>query len=506
MAFIKEDEFVPGAWNAMCDRCGRKRKSTQLRKMWNNLYVCEEHYEERHPQDFVRAKPEKPAPEWIRPDQPCVMVADACPTLRITGPLLLTAGVAETFSYEATGVLKDRTYVLDETISGFITPPEVVVGPGRTRGTFTFTTGVVGAGQVLRLVATDLCEASLPGIDVAAGGPPPVAGFYGLRAGSGTASFRKAINFALGNGTSSIASSPFEYAFPIITQEEWAANVGATTSGHFQDFESYYAIAQPNAGGLPRPGISLTYTSAANGVEVSLSSATGLLLRNEPPDANRNEADFGDGRFSTSYVLPGVGDPVPSDGGRVSAEIFDLTVTFNRPVAAFGFYINDAGDFEATLSMTASLVGGGSTVIPIPYEYDENLDGVADGVRPFSVLEGSVGFVGITADNSDSLFTGMTLVLAGGFATDYTAFDNLVFVTPEELPAARISLGDTIQFTDTSTGEPTAWAWNFGDGTLSTLQNPTKTYAAPGTYNVSLLVSNGAGSDSVVRNGYVVVT
>ena len=31
-------------------------------------------------------------------------------------------------------------------------------------------------------------------------------------------------------------------------------------------------------------------------------------------------------------------------------------------------------------------------------------------------------------------------------------------------------------FTDTSTGEPTAWTWDFGDGATSDVQNPVHTF------------------------------
>ncbi len=54
----------------------------------------------------------------------------------------------------------------------------------------------------------------------------------------------------------------------------------------------------------------------------------------------------------------------------------------------------------------------------------------------------------------------------------------------------------TIQFTDTSLGDLVSREWNFGDGTNSTGINPVHTYAAPGTYTVTLTVTNAAGSDS----------
>jgi PKD repeat protein len=60
-----------------------------------------------------------------------------------------------------------------------------------------------------------------------------------------------------------------------------------------------------------------------------------------------------------------------------------------------------------------------------------------------------------------------------------------------------------VQFTDTSTGAPTSWTWNFGDGASSTSQNPSHTYAAAGTYAVALTVANATGSDTVTKSGLI---
>lgn len=57
----------------------------------------------------------------------------------------------------------------------------------------------------------------------------------------------------------------------------------------------------------------------------------------------------------------------------------------------------------------------------------------------------------------------------------------------------------TILFTDTSTpgsAPVTAWSWSFGDGGTSTTQNPSHTYAAAGSFNVSLAVTTSVGSNS----------
>jgi PKD repeat protein len=63
-----------------------------------------------------------------------------------------------------------------------------------------------------------------------------------------------------------------------------------------------------------------------------------------------------------------------------------------------------------------------------------------------------------------------------------------------------------VKFTDTSTGEPTKWKWNFGDGTTSTKQNPKHEYSKAGSYTVKLTVTNDEGSDTVARTSYIVVT
>ncbi len=54
----------------------------------------------------------------------------------------------------------------------------------------------------------------------------------------------------------------------------------------------------------------------------------------------------------------------------------------------------------------------------------------------------------------------------------------------------------SIKFTDTSTGSPTSWLWDFGDENTSTEQNPTYTYYKAGNYTVTLTVSNADGTDS----------
>jgi len=63
-------------------------------------------------------------------------------------------------------------------------------------------------------------------------------------------------------------------------------------------------------------------------------------------------------------------------------------------------------------------------------------------------------------------------------------------------------------FSDQSTNNPTSWAWFFPGGTpsTSTVQNPLGVcYATPGSYDVTLVVSNLSGNDTIVMADYMTV-
>lgn len=63
----------------------------------------------------------------------------------------------------------------------------------------------------------------------------------------------------------------------------------------------------------------------------------------------------------------------------------------------------------------------------------------------------------------------------------------------------------TVNFTDSSLAQVTAWSWAFGDGQTSTAQNPSHTYTAAGTYTVTLTVTGPGGSDSAGQPDYITV-
>jgi hypothetical protein len=103
------------------------------------------------------------------------------------------------------------------------------------------------------------------------------------------------------------------------------------------------------------------------------------------------------------------------------------------------------------------------------------------------------GWSGSNGTNSVSASAGATggnITVSADNACGSSAVQSLVVtVTPD--PVAAFSSTTNLlaaTFTDQSSGA-TSWSWNFGDQNTSTLQNPTHTYAAAGTYNVCLIAT-----------------
>jgi hypothetical protein len=67
-------------------------------------------------------------------------------------------------------------------------------------------------------------------------------------------------------------------------------------------------------------------------------------------------------------------------------------------------------------------------------------------------------------------------------------------------------IGLEVNFTDKSTGLPTDWKWDFGDGEYSTEQNPTHIYNQEGVYSIILKVENNDSRDSIIKKNLILVS
>jgi len=156
-----------------------------------------------------------------------------------------------------------------------------------------------------------------------------------------------------------------------------------------------------------------------------------------------------------------------------------------------GFSCNSSGgaihEKTSPLGNISFATGAGTTVIE-------------DSDSPF------VHNVSSTKQNVDSR-TGIA-ILASNTHTGYYwhAFETIAPANPSGPPTAGFTASPTtgvvplsVTFTDTTTGAPTSWSWDFGDGSGSTVQNPTHTYSVAGTYVAKLTAGNAFGSSTATR-------
>jgi PKD repeat protein len=66
-----------------------------------------------------------------------------------------------------------------------------------------------------------------------------------------------------------------------------------------------------------------------------------------------------------------------------------------------------------------------------------------------------------------------------------------------DMSATSVTVGGNVTFTDRSTGSPSSWQWNFGDGATSSAQNPAHIYVVQGSYTVSLIAANATSSSMI---------
>lgn len=137
--------------------------------------------------------------------------------------------------------------------------------------------------------------------------------------------------------------------------------------------------------------------------------------------------------------------------------------------------------------LTVDFIGKASFEVK-EWEWDFNDDGVIDA----------------TVQNASHQYLnpGIYTVKIKATDVDGTVRDNVKYsyVVVKELKADFMFVpnpGNTsypVQFLDKSTGKPTSWEWNFGDGTTSTMQSPSHQYAESGIYDVSLFVGDSIGT------------
>ncbi len=215
--------------------------------------------------------------------------------------------------------------------------------------------------------------------------------------------------------------------------------------------------------------------------------------------------DFGDGNTSTAqnpqhtYNNPGtytVTLTVSGAGGSDTETKVDY-ITVYDPITADFSGTPTSGDAPLTVTFTDQSTG---TVTAWSWDFG---DGTTSTEQNPTHTYNSAGTYTVTLTASNSCDSDTQT------KTDYITVTEPTGNPPVADFSGSPTSGDaplTVTFTDLSSNNPTSWSWDFGDGTTSTVQNPTHTYNTPGTYTVSLTASNAYGSDTNTKTDYITVT
>jgi len=206
-----------------------------------------------------------------------------------------------------------------------------------------------------------------------------------------------------------------------------------------------------------------------------------------------------------------------SPGGRTRMHSFfpftAASVLFWPPAQPAAFAITPTprpvkpGVPAAPVADFASSSSGGT--VPVTVAFTSTTTGVF-GAQLWSFGDGTFSI----EPNPVHVFTQagsftVSLTALGGGGTSTASKAGLVTATDPggtNPPVANFRVDRTagnvplpVQFTDLSTGEVSAWLWNFGDGSTSTLRNPLHSYTADGVFTVTLTASGPGGANAITK-------
>jgi PKD repeat protein len=235
------------------------------------------------------------------------------------------------------------------------------------------------------------------------------------------------------------------------------------------------------------------------------------------------------GSFDVSLtVFDGIDSDTITKVGYISANIEYLMQTsevitcnglFYDSGGPDGNYSNNEDDTMTFLpGLTGAMIKVQFTMFNLEYHANCSYDWlkIYDGVSASSPLVGT--FCGTTspgiveASNSDGA---LTFVFHSDQSVTRPGWSAIISCEGGILPPVAefvasqtfIPEGESVLFTDLSINDPASWDWTFEGGTpaFSSEQNPDVVYTDPGSFGVTLIVANDAGSDTLFKEDYITV-
>jgi hypothetical protein len=192
----------------------------------------------------------------------------------------------------------------------------------------------------------------------------------------------------------------------------------------------------------------------------------------------------------------GPSDPSGSEGGGTSAVAGDAT-WMHREFSG-SLWATPGGSFVATASGSLQVSGNGvysfSSTMQMVADVQTWLDDPSSNFGWALVIDSPPSGSAKRFNSRENTTASSRPKLTIDYSVDVQELTADFTVTP-----ANPRPGDVVRFSDQSTGEPTAWLWDFGDGQSSQVQNPNHTYPEAGSFTVQLTVSGATGDDSITK-------
>ncbi|MDD1663997.1 MAG: PKD domain-containing protein [Methanomicrobiales archaeon] len=201
------------------------------------------------------------------------------------------------------------------------------------------------------------------------------------------------------------------------------------------------------------------------------------------------------------------GSPIVVSSGDVAGGITNSQPRISSDRVAWQKYNTTSGYYDIFLSTVGSTLdcpvagfeadptSGGS---PLEVQFTSTSTGAHHWLWDFGDGTASPAENPLHPYPADGTYS-VSLTVGNAVGRDYTSRADLIRVSlfPTVFFSANQTYGIAplpVQFNDTSSGDPTAWSWDFGDGTTSADQNSSHTYLTPGSYSVALSTTNANGT------------
>lgn len=255
-------------------------------------------------------------------------------------------------------------------------------------------------------------------------------------------------------------------------------------------------LTATNSAGSSTATATITVNTVPTAGFTSQTAGLSVIFDNTTTGATSYSWDFGDGGTST--------DANPTHDYQATGT-YTVTLTATNACGTATFVQQVAIEGSAPLTMFASNLTSGCVGITVQFT-DESLGDPTGwnwtfaGGSPATSTDRNPSVTYTTPGVYD-----VTLETSNIYGSNTSTVVGYITIVP--LPTAGFNFNGNsgvISFNNTSQNG-TSYAWDFGDGTSSTDENPVHTYEASGTYTVSLTVTNACGASTVEQTVVVVL-